>query len=319
MAAPLGCRTRVRGRRRSEALEVLLPGDVRVPIWPRSCRPCSQLHHRRRAGAYQADARLQRAASVRLGCVRAAGGERRHQNRHAAGEIDAREHRPYERAAAAARDQLRVGARDRDVPAELLQVQSVDLPEDARARPRIPPPLDGELVSELPDRARERAGHRRHVLALRIDGRYPRAGAVVLPHHRVRRRPAEGARYADGMAREGRRDAAELDRAFGRGAREVSARVPGRTTRLPRRSLHDAHRHDLRRQFHRARARASARGAARCRGCRSGRLSCEGQGFRTQDRDVRMGGKEGFDTGRRAINPFTNRARSHLGRELRAR
>src|SRR6185436_7762929 len=29
------------------------------------------------------------------------------------------------------------------------------------------------------------------------------------------------------------------------------------------------------------------------------------QAFRTQERDVRMGGKEGFDTGRRAINPFT--------------
>src|SRR4029077_9380424 len=31
------------------------------------------------------------------------------------------------------------------------------------------------------------------------------------------------------------------------------------------------------------------------------------QGFRSQDRDARMGGKEGFDTGRRAINPFTKR------------
>jgi leucyl-tRNA synthetase len=31
------------------------------------------------------------------------------------------------------------------------------------------------------------------------------------------------------------------------------------------------------------------------------------QSFRSQDRDVRMGGKEGFDTGRRAINPFTKR------------
>jgi len=29
------------------------------------------------------------------------------------------------------------------------------------------------------------------------------------------------------------------------------------------------------------------------------------QAFRSQDRDARMGGKEGFDTGRRAINPFT--------------
>ena len=31
------------------------------------------------------------------------------------------------------------------------------------------------------------------------------------------------------------------------------------------------------------------------------------QAFRAQDRDARMGGKEGFDTGRTAMNPFTNR------------
>jgi len=31
------------------------------------------------------------------------------------------------------------------------------------------------------------------------------------------------------------------------------------------------------------------------------------QAFRSQERDVRMGGKEGFDTGRQAINPFTGR------------
>jgi len=31
------------------------------------------------------------------------------------------------------------------------------------------------------------------------------------------------------------------------------------------------------------------------------------QAYRTQDRDLRMGGKEGFDTGRQAINPFTGR------------
>jgi leucyl-tRNA synthetase len=32
------------------------------------------------------------------------------------------------------------------------------------------------------------------------------------------------------------------------------------------------------------------------------------QAFKSQDRDARMGGKEGFDTGRRAINPFTKQA-----------
>src|SRR5207247_10727582 len=31
------------------------------------------------------------------------------------------------------------------------------------------------------------------------------------------------------------------------------------------------------------------------------------QAFRSQDREARMGGKEGFDTGRRAINPFTGK------------
>jgi leucyl-tRNA synthetase len=31
------------------------------------------------------------------------------------------------------------------------------------------------------------------------------------------------------------------------------------------------------------------------------------QAFRSQDREARMGGKEGFDTGRQAVNPFTNR------------
>jgi leucyl-tRNA synthetase len=31
------------------------------------------------------------------------------------------------------------------------------------------------------------------------------------------------------------------------------------------------------------------------------------QAFRSQERDVRMGGKQGFDTGRQAINPFTGR------------
>ena len=74
---------RVRGRRRSGAAEVLLPRDVRVPVRARARRPRPQLHHRRRHGAHEADARLQRAASVRLGRVRPAGRERRHQDRHA--------------------------------------------------------------------------------------------------------------------------------------------------------------------------------------------------------------------------------------------
>ena len=215
---------RLRGRRRPDAAEVLLPRDVRVPVRARARRPRPQLHHRRRDGAHEADARLQRAASVRLGRVRPAGRERRDQDRHAPRDVDARQHRPHEGAAPAARHQLRLGPRDRDLPARVLQVQPVDLPEDVRARPRVPQALDGQLVPELPDGARQRAGRRRRLLALRHDGRDARPRAVVLPHHRVRRRAAGRARHADRVARKGRRDAAELDRALGRRARQVSDR-----------------------------------------------------------------------------------------------
>ena len=52
------------------------------------------------------------------------------------------------------------------------------------------------------------------------------------------------------------------------------------------------------------------------------RSSEQAQAFRLQDRAARISGeieKQGFDTGFRAINPFTERAGADLGRELRAR
>ena len=67
--------------------------------------------------------------------------------------------------------QLRLGARNRDLPARLLPLEPVGVPEDARARSRVPQALERQLVPELQHRARQRAGHRRRVLALRHDGR----------------------------------------------------------------------------------------------------------------------------------------------------
>ena len=56
---------------------------------------------------------------------------------------------------------------------------------------------------------------------------------------------------------------------------------------------------------------------------RSGRVPRDRwQAFRAHDREARRDGsiaKEGFDTGRKAINPFTGQAGADLGRELRAR
>ena len=134
MAAALGGRTRIRGRGRSLEAEVLLPRDVRVSLRPRPHGARPQLHHRRRDGAHEADARLQRAASVRLGCVRSAGGERRHQERHPSRGLDARQHRAHEGAAAAPRHQLRLGARARHLRRRVLQVEPVALHPDVRAR-----------------------------------------------------------------------------------------------------------------------------------------------------------------------------------------
>ena len=93
----------VRSDRGFRQAEVLLPRDVRVPVGARARRARPQLHDRRRRRAHEADARLQRAASVRLGRVRPAGRERRDQERHPPRDVDARQHRPHEGAAPAAR------------------------------------------------------------------------------------------------------------------------------------------------------------------------------------------------------------------------
>ena len=74
------------------------------------------------------------------------------------------------------------------------------------------------------------------------------------------------------------------------------------------RSLHDAHRHDLRGELRDARARASAGGAVRRPRHRIPPRSaprCRRSAPRIAT--PRMGGKQGFDTGRQAINPFTGK------------
>ena len=185
---------RVRGHRRPLEAEVLLPRDVRVPLGPRARRPRAQLHHRRHRRAREAAAGVQRPASLRLGRVRLAGGERRDQERHPSRDLDARQHRAHEGAAAAPRHQLRLGARAGHLPARLLPLEPVAVRPHVRARAGVSAPIDRELVSELSDGAGQRTGRRRRLLALRHAGHAEGSGAVVLPHHRVRRRPADGSR-----------------------------------------------------------------------------------------------------------------------------
>ena len=140
---------------------------------------------------------------------------------------------------------------------------------------------------------------------------------------RVRRRAARRARRAEGLARESADDAAQLDRAIGRRARQVRGRRPTQgvgdrsievfTTRID--TIYGATfvllapEHPLVEQF-----------AARVG--RSGGVPRARRAFRAQDRTARMTGeveKEGFDTGRTRDQSVHESAGAGLGRELRAR
>ena len=93
VAGPLARRPGLRSGRGSVQAEVLLPGDVRLSVGARARRPRPQLHHRRRRRPAEAAPGLQRAAPVRLGRLRAAGRERRDQERHPSRDLDPRQHR----------------------------------------------------------------------------------------------------------------------------------------------------------------------------------------------------------------------------------
>ena len=122
------------------------------------------------------------------------------------------------------------------------------------ARPRLPQGGGREVVPERRHRARQRAGDRRALRAVRHPGRGAPARAVVLPDHRLRRPPARRPR-GDRLARAREDDAAQLDRAL-RG-RRGDLPLRGAGDRLPR--VHHPPRHPVRRHLLRARPRAPRR------------------------------------------------------------
>ncbi len=116
---------------------------------------------------------------------------------HAAARVDAAQHRQHEGADEAPGLRLRLVARSYDLPARLLPLEPVVLPQALRAGLGVSQEEQGELVSEVRDRAGQRAGGRRMLLAARRHaGRAARAGAVVPAHHEVRRRIAARSRQA---------------------------------------------------------------------------------------------------------------------------
>ncbi len=145
-----------------------------------------------------------------------------------------------------------------------------------------------------PHRAGQRAGDRRPRLALGRARRAARADAMVLPHQRLRRGPAEGARRAGEVAREGAPDAAQLDRPVGRTPVPLRPRPERRSGfETTSKCLHDAARHDVRRRPLR-RSRPITRWPGRARRTQSGPSQafieeCQRPG--TSESGARDGGK----------------------------
>ena len=97
-------------RRTPSKPKYLRARDAALPERHAAHRPRPQLRDRRRAGALQVDARLQRAAPDGLGRLRPAGRERRDQEQPASARVDAAEHRGDEAPAPAHGLQLRLGS-----------------------------------------------------------------------------------------------------------------------------------------------------------------------------------------------------------------
>ena len=138
--------------------EVLRAGDAALSFGRAAHGTRAQLRHRRRPGALHVDAGPQRASPHGLGFVWAAGGERRHRQPDAAARVDAGQHRQDEAADEPPGLRLRLVEGSHHLPAGVLPLEPVVLPEVLRARPGLSQEEQGELVSEVRHRAGQRAG-----------------------------------------------------------------------------------------------------------------------------------------------------------------
>ena len=125
MARALGARRHLSRERQWRKSQVLRLRDAAVSVRRSARRPRKKLCVRRRDRTDDAHARLRRAPPDGLGCVRAARRKRRHCARHRPRRLDRREHRQYETANPADRNELRLDARDHHVLPRVLPLESV--------------------------------------------------------------------------------------------------------------------------------------------------------------------------------------------------
>ncbi len=229
VAAPLGRRGHLPDRQRRPPGEVLRAVHVPLPLGAGAPGPRQELHLRRPDRPLPDHAGKGGSEPDRLRLLRPAGRERRHQDRHPPPALHRRPDRRAQRVAPAPRCRLRLAPRGAQPRPRLHQVEPAHLPALLGGRPGLPGHGPGQLVPRVPDGPGQRAGPgRRHLRALRRRRRQARPGAMVLPHHPVRRRAPRGAGRPR-MARAGQDHAAQLDRAV-RGGRVRPRRSRGAPT-----------------------------------------------------------------------------------------
>ena len=155
--------------------------------------------------------------------------ERRDPRQRAPRDVHLRQHRHLDGVLQEVRHQLRLEPHPEHLRPRLLPLDPVAVPAVPRARAGLPQGEPGQLVPGRPDRAGQRAGHRRSLRALRRRGDQARADAVVLQDHRLRPGAAgQPGRPGAHLARPRHHRPAQLDRPL----RGRPRHLPGRRRRF---------------------------------------------------------------------------------------
>ena len=181
-------------RRRLDRPERVRARDAALPLGRAAHGPHEELRGRRCGRALPPPQRLPRPPPDGLRRVRAAGREPRDPHRRAPARLDRGVDRRVPGPDAPVGHLHRLVARVRHARAALLPLDAVAVPAAARARAGLPQGGGRQLVPQGRDGAGQRAGDRRPLRALRHARRGAPAGAVVLPHHRLRRPSARRSR-----------------------------------------------------------------------------------------------------------------------------
>ncbi|MCY1231886.1 hypothetical protein D9M72_443480 [compost metagenome] len=161
MAAGVGRPQGVHPRRRRLARAPLRPRHVPLPLRRPAHGSRRGVCHGRRRGALPAPEGLRRPAPDRLGLLRLARRERRHQAQRAPQRVDLRQHRHPGGVLQALCDLGGLVTAPAHLGPGVLPVDPVAVQALLRTRPGVPEGFSGQLVPQGPDRTGQRTGGQR--------------------------------------------------------------------------------------------------------------------------------------------------------------